>query len=144
MYKHLGHKVLCTAYYKKIHDGVHIICYDKDGMFCTDMNEVEKACGYTRNGTEKELFFEGDGIGKELYELKRKDFCGVCVGEIVLPITEFLYSDTDYHYDGSEYKAIGKSVRNTCECYIIYYANNRKRYVPKEFCTFIPWCEEYE
>ncbi len=137
MYEYLGRKALCSAYYKKIYDGVHIRFYDKDGQFCNEVNKAEKACAYTSKGEEKELFFEGDGVGKELYELANKEFTGVCVGEIQLPITEFLYTDTNYHYDGSEYNVVCKSVRNTCDCYIIFYANNRKRYVPKDCCVFL-------
>lgn len=144
MYKYLGFKAKCSAYYKKAHDGVHITLYDKDGMFCNEFYKAEKACACTRTGEEKELFFEGDGIVKELYELQYKDFKGVCVGEKVLPITEFLYTDIGYHYNGEDYQFVGKSIKDTCECYIVYYANNKKRYVPKSFCTFIPWCEEYE
>lgn len=144
MYKYLGFKAKCSAYYKKAHDGVYITLYDKDGMFCNEIYKAEKACACTRTGEEKELFFEGDGIGKELYKLKYKDFIGVCVGEIELPITSYLYTDTDIDWTGREYRVVSKSIRETCECYIIYFANNRKRYVPKSFCTFIPWCEEYE
>ena len=136
MYEHLGKKVLCKGYYKKVNDGVHIVCYDKDGQFCTDFNKIEKACGYTKTGKEKELYFEGDGIGKVLRELKEDWFTGVVVGETFLPITEYLYTDTDYHYNGEEYYTIGKSIRKADECYIVYFANNRKRYVPKDCCEF--------
>ena len=137
MYEHLGKTALCKAYYKKVNDGVHITCYDKDGLFCTDFNKIEKACAYDRHGKETELFFEGDGVEKKLRELTEKRFVGVCVGEIVLPITEYLYADTDYHYNGEEYYTIGKSIRDACECYIVYYANNRRRYVPKDCCEFL-------
>lgn len=136
MYEHLGKKALCKGYYKKVNDGVHITCYDKDGQVCTDLNKIEKACGYTKTGEEKELYFEGDGIEKVLRELKEDWFTGVCVGETLIPITEYLYTDTNYHYNGEEYYVIGKSIREACECYIFYYANNRKRYVPKDYCEF--------
>ena len=137
MYEHLGKTALCKGYYKKVNDGVHITCYDKDGRFCTDYNKIEKACGYTTTGEEKELFFEGDGIEKVLREFAEKKFVGVCVGEVILPITEYLYTDTDFYWNGEEYKVIGKAIQQSCECYIIYYANNLKHYVPKEYCEFL-------
>ena len=138
MYEYLGKTLLCKAYYKKAKDGVHIICYDKDGRSCWEShNPIEKAYAYNRHGEETELFFEGDGVEKKLYELTGKHFVGVCIGEIVLPIIELLYADTNYHYNGEEYKVICKQIQKTCECFVVYYANNRKRYVPKLFCEFM-------
>lgn len=139
MYEHLGKTLLCKAYYKKAKDGVHIVCYDKDNQYCDiSHNSIETAFAYDRNGKETELFFEGDGIEKVLRELVEGNwFMGVCVGETVLPITEYLYADINYHYNGEQYYAIGKQIQETCECYIVYYANNRKRYVPKDCCEFV-------
>lgn len=143
MYEHLGKTLLCKAYYKKAKDGIHIMCYDKDGQFCSDFNKIEKAYAYDRHGEETELFFEGDGVEKKLRELIEGNwFAGVCVGETVLPITEYLYTDVNYHYNGEEYYTIGKEIRETCECYIVYYANNRKRYVPKDCCEFLKGGDE--
>lgn len=138
MYENLGKKILCKAYYKKARDGVHIICYDKDGASCLVSNKpIENACAYDRHGQEIELDFEGDGVEKVLRELTEEWFTGVCVGETILPITEYLYSDTNIHWNGSESKVICKSIQETCDCYIVYYANNRKRYVPKDWCEFM-------
>ena len=138
MYEHLGKILLCKAYYKKVKDGVHIVCYDKDGLVCTGYNSIEAAFAYDRNGKETELEFVGDGIEKVLHELVEGNwFTGVCVGETVLPITEYLYADVDYHWNGEQYYAIRKQIQETCECYIVYFANNRKRYVPKDCCEFL-------
>ncbi len=143
MYEHLGKKVLCKAYYKKASDGVHIICYDKDGMSCLESHKpIETACAYNRHGEETELNVEGDGLEKVLRELTDMWFVGICVGETILPITEYLYADTNIHWNGSENKVICKAVQETCDCYIVYYANNRKRYVPKDCCEF--WKEGAE
>lgn len=138
MYEHLGKTLLCKAYYKKASDGVYIVCYDKDNQYCDiSHKEIETAFAYDLHGKETELFFEGDGVEKKLRELTEKHFVGVCVGETLLPITEYLYADTDYHYNGEAYYTIGKQIQETCECYIVYYANNRKRYVPKDCCEFL-------
>ena len=138
MYEHLGKKVLCKAYYKKAHDGVHITCYDEDGLFCsTSQKPIATAFAYDRHGKEAELCFEGDGVEKILHELIEKHFVGVCVGEKTIPITEYLYSDTNWDWIGREYKEIGKEIKDACECYVVYYANNRKRYVPKDYCEFM-------
>ena len=125
MYEHLGKTALCTAFYKKIKDG---ICIEWSG-------EEGDPAFVIRNGTKGEtLYFEGDGVIKTLYNLVNKKFIGVCVGEIVLPITELLFADiNDYPY----YPYIGKEIKQSCECYIIYYANNMKHYVPKDCCEFL-------
>ena len=137
MFEHLGQKVSCSAYYKKIHDGVHIRCYDKDGRFCNEVDKAEKACAYNSKGEEKELSFEGDGVNKVLYELANKEFNGVIVGETRLLVVEYLYTDIGYHYNGEEFRYISKQMQESCECYVVYYANNRKRYVPKDCCVFL-------
>lgn len=138
-FKELGKKVRCDGYYKKAKDGVFIACFDKHG-YITDgknKNEIDKAVSVDSDGWEQDLRFEGDGIDKTLYMLVRRQFEGICVGKITLPVTEYLYSDTTYNNIGYEFKFIGKQVTKTETCYVIYYANNRKRYVPCYYCKFI-------
>lgn len=127
MYEHLGKTALCTAFYKKTKDG---ICIEWSG-------EEGDPAFVLRNGIKGEmLHFEGDGVIKTLYNLVNKKFIGVCVGEIVLPITELLFADiNDAPYYENSY--IGKEIKQSCECYIIYYANNMKHYVPKDCCEFL-------
>ena len=135
----LGKKVRCDGYYKKAKDGVFIACFDKKG-YITDgknKNEIEKAVAVDSLGWEQELNFEGDGIDKTLYRLVKKEFDGICVGKVTLPITEYLYTDTGYNNIGYEFKFISKQITKTETCYVIYYANNRKRYVPYYLCRFI-------
>lgn len=135
----LGKQVKCSAYYKKVKDGVFIVCFDKNGYITDGANKrkIEEAVAVDTYGYEQALRFEGDGIDKTLYRLTDKTFTGVCVGKVIIPITEYLYCDTSYNIAGNEFKFVGKQVTKTCECYVIYYANNRKRYVPVEHCTFI-------
>ena len=117
---------ICNAFYKKIKDGICIEWSGEDG----------DPAFVSRNGIKsKMLHFEGDGVIKTLYELVSKKFNGVCVGEITLPITELLFTDT--HDDSYRYYSfVGKEIKRSCECYIIYYANNMKHYVPKDCCVF--------
>jgi hypothetical protein len=133
MYEHLGKKTVCTAFYTKAKDG---ICIDWSG-------EDGDPAFVSRNGIKGEmLHFEGDGVIKTLYNLVNKEFSGVCVGEIVLPITELLYTDIDYN-PYWEKSFVGKQIEQTCECYIVYYANNLKHYVPKECCVFVDVTDKY-
>ena len=127
MYEYLGEKALCTAFYKKTKDGICIEWSGEDG----------DPAFVSRNGIKGEmLHFEGDGVIKTLYKLVNKKFIGVCVGEIVLPITELLFTDiSDSYY--SQKTFVGKEIKQSCECYIIYYANNMKHYVPKDCCEFL-------
>ena len=137
MYENLGKKVSCKGYYKQVRDGVHIECFDEDNVNRAISDKpTAKAYSYDKNGTAMQLEFQGDGIEKTLRELTEISFDGVCVGETVLPIKEYLYSDTSYHPTGEEFGFIGKQITQTCECYVIYYANNKKRYVPKDYCDF--------
>ena len=130
MFEHLGRMAVCNAYYKKIKDGVHIECWDKDGIpFERSNKALEKAYAWNKDGMVKELLFEGDGIEKTLRTLVNKTFSGVCVGEVKLPITELLYADFTYDHNCVEQRFIAKEIKQSCECYVIYYANNRKRYV---------------
>ena len=138
-FKELGKKVRCDGYYKKAKDGVFIACFDKHGHITDgkNKNEIDKAVSVDSDGWEQDLRFEGDGIDKTLYMLVRRQFEGICVGKVTLPVTEYLYSDTTYNNIGYEFKFIGKQVTKTETCYVIYYANNRKRYVPCYYCKFI-------
>ena len=47
-----------------------------------------------------------------------------------------LYADFTYDWQGEEQRFIAKEIKQSCECYVIYYANNRKRYVLKDCCEF--------
>lgn len=138
MYEHLGKMAICKAFYKKVKDGVHIECWDKDGVpFERSNKPLETAFAWNKDGMVKELYFEGDGIEKTLHTLVNKNFSGVCVGEVKLPITELLYADFTYDHNCEEIRFIAKDIKQNCDCYIIYYANNRKRYVPKDCCVFV-------
>lgn len=136
-FKHLGKKVECTSYYRKVRDGIFIMCLDKNGMRYGANNQIENAVAVDSDGNGTDLEFCGDGIEKTLYNLVNKNFTGVCVGEKRIIVKEYLYSDFDYDWLGNEVKFIGKQIIDFCDCYIIYYANNRKRYVPKECCNFV-------
>lgn len=138
MYEHLGKMAICKAFYKKIKDGVHIECWDRDRTPSEkSYRGIEYAEAWNKDGFVKELHFEGDGIEKTLHTLVNKTFSGVCVGEVKLPITELLYADFTYNWQGEEQRFIAKETKESCECYIIYYSNNRKHYVPKDCCVFV-------
>lgn len=135
MFDKLGKKVCCSGYYKRIKDGLYIECYDKDNYLCADTGKsINKAVVIINGKIIKELDFDGSGEIKTLYKYTTKRFIGICVGEIKLCIKELLFANIGYHYNGEEYLYIGKTPTEIVDCYIVYYVNNRKRYVPKTKC----------
>ena len=138
MYQNLGKKVICSAFYKEARDRVYIDCYDKNNCSCNITGApISKAVAMRGSTVIKELNFEGDGVFKHLYTLVNKEFKGVCVGEVLLPVIKYLYSDTDCLPIGGEVNVIHTAVSKQCECYVVYFTNNRKHYVPKDCCTFV-------
>lgn len=76
---------------------------------------------------------EGDlDFLKTYYELTKKDFTGFAVGIKDICATGYLVVDTCFHYNGSEHLAIRKEPKDIYKCAIVYYGNNRKRFVPVE------------
>jgi hypothetical protein len=122
----LFQKVKCNGYLKKVHDGRFI-----------DMNKNEGGtfdCTYidtNKPDLDIECQYCGDlDFLKTYYERKEKRFVGVVVGFKDLVIDGFLTVETCYNWLDNEYTKIGKKPKTVETCAIVYYANNRKRYVP--------------
>ncbi|WP_317399727.1 hypothetical protein [Anaerotruncus colihominis] len=70
---------------------------------------------------------------KTYYAAVEKEFTGVLVGWREVVESAWLYADTDYRYDGSEFIHCGKQVRDRELCGIVYFRSGQKRYVPLRF-----------
>lgn len=122
----LFQKVNCKGYLKKVYDGRFIETFKNEGetLDCTyvDTNnpDLDIECQYC-----------GDlDFLKTYYKHKERKFTGVVVGFKDIVIDGYLTVDTSCNWNGCEYTKLGKQVNKTSLCAIVYYANNRKRYVP--------------
>ena len=119
-------KVKCNAYLKKVYDGKFIdVSQDDFKAIYTDYSNLDKL--YTESTCEGDLDFL-----KTYYEFKEKEFTGLVVGIKDVTATAYLVADTGYQYNGKEYIDVGKEAKDIYKCAIVYYGNNRKRYVPLE------------
>ena len=120
----LFNKVKCSGYLKRINDGKFIEVYKGD---------VDEAIYRNSNDENFEITSEACGdtdFLKTYYEVKEKNFKGFVVGFKTIILTAYLVADTDYDFIGREHLRIYKEPKERIECAIVYYSNNRKRYVP--------------
>lgn len=117
-------KVCCKAYYKKVCDGKYIQEVDTEkgkSYFLANSNEPESQWKETSTGES--------GHFKTYFERKEKAFNGIVVGFKWIVLTgwvEIEHNDNPYN----EYDYVCKTPNIIGECAIVYFANNRKRYVP--------------
>lgn len=121
----LFQKVSCYGYLKKIYDGRFIETFENEGktLDCTyvDTNnpDLDIQCEYS-----------GDlDFLKTYYEHKTKKFTGIVVGFTKVVIDGYLTVETVYDWNDNECTKLGKKPKTIEICAVIYYANNRKRYV---------------
>ena len=116
--------VECSAYLKKVNDGVHI------SLTYGEPNEDKSGTFHHADGSETKCQFEGDGVDKTYYTRKDAKFRGLVVGIKGIVAKGLLFTDTGYHYNGEDYGYVGKQAVETVRCAIVYYSDNKKRYVP--------------
>ena len=119
-------KVRCSSYLKKISDGRHLIPrVDGKGTIVSvdyfgEGDDVPDECECT--GSYEFL--------KTYYKREEANFEGMLVGTKTIITDGWLYADIAYDPFGSDYIYVGKAPNTKLVCGIVYYANNRKRYVP--------------
>lgn len=151
----LGKYVQCSAYLKKISDGV----------FIEQVKKGEKWCGFLAKGDcyiphrpdfddalmpegfdpfvdsfqvkciPEELLSPCDGSDdalKTYYKTITKDFKGYIVAVKDVVIDAYLSVDTYDTYGGGERHRIDKRPKTIVKCAIVYYALGKKRLVPLE------------
>lgn len=124
----LFQKVKCKGFLKKVWDGRFIETHPNEG-YTYD-------CEY-RDSNNPDLKIECEYCGdfdflKTYYEHKEKEFFGFVVGYKEIVATGYLTVDTDYDFMGREHTRLGKQPKDVCQCAIVYYANNKKRFVSIE------------
>lgn len=120
-------KVVCSSYLKKVNDGKFIQIYKGD---------IDEAAYCDSNDPNQERMSDCCGdhdFLKTYYMVKEKTFRGFVVGIKEIVVTAYLCADTCYHsYNSNEYLKVYKNPDRRIKCAIVYYQNNRKRYVPLE------------
>lgn len=119
-------KVKCTAFLKKVWDGKFIQVYkgDLDEAFYCDSNSPDKKIASDCCG---ELDFL-----KTYYKETKRSFTGFVVGTKDIVTEGYLVADTNYDFRGCERLDIYKYPKDVVKCAIVYFGNNRKRFVPLE------------
>lgn len=141
----LFQKVHCTAYLKKISDGVHIRFYNGDGTsydgnYPTDVNV--KAIAYNKNDEEiADLSeFSGQSVEKTYRARVEEEFNGFLVGFTRVRVKGIIGTDW---IDGpycQEHGFCFKEIREYPRVGVVYFKNNVKRYVlPEDMNTIMGW-----
>lgn len=124
----LGNFVRYDCYYVKDKNGIYI---DTNRNYeNTPTTQIEWAVAINENNEHTELNFEGDGIMKPLYRLKHGNGTGYVIDRRILPITEYLYSDTTSNWNGSEVRGIFRNYSELVDCVKVAYGMGKTRYVP--------------
>jgi len=117
--------VKCNGYLNKAKDSIWIeILSEKDTP-----DNIPDFCIW-KNGKAEDNDVED--IEKTYFELKEKVFNGFIVGYkdiIIKGILGASYEEPEY---GRDYIRLYKEPKEIIKCAIVYYGNNRKRYVPVE------------
>ena len=122
-------KVKCKGFYSKVHDGTYIFL-DTQNLKAAHMNS---------NAINTDCLVEEDvdRVEKIYYKHVNQNFCGVIVGFTNLVVTGYL----DVIYNDAVDVGVGiipeqffvqKNPKRVVKCAIVYYANNKKHYVPLE------------
>lgn len=125
----LFQKVSCKGYLKKVYDGRFIETFKNEGetLDCTyvDTNNPD---------LDIECQYSGDlDFLKTYYAYKEKQFTGMVVGFKDIVIDGYLTVENCETWSGRDCTKLGKQPKTVQTCAIVYYANNRKRYVPLNY-----------
>lgn len=151
----LGKYVQCSAYLKKISDGVFIEQVKKGERWCgliakgdcyiphrPDIDDFLMPEGfdplapyYMTQNIPEELLSPCDGSDdalKTYYKTIAKDFGGYVVAIKDVVVNAYLSVDTYCTYNGGERYKIDKRPNTTIKCALVYYALGKSRLVPLE------------
>ena len=120
-------KVKCKGFYSKVHDGTFIYI-DAQNLKAWHMNS-------NAIGTECFVEEDVDRVEKTYYKHVKQNFFGVIVGFKNLTVTGYLdviYNDAIDVGVGilPEQLFVQKNPNRVVKCAIVYYANNKKHFVP--------------
>ena len=134
MEKLLFKNVKCNAYLKKMNDGRFIeVDEDKNCTYIDTNNEkLDIVCTYCGD----------DEFLKTYYKIKKRNFEGIVVGIKDIVVSAYLCVDIYNAYDSSEHIKIFKNPNYAIRCAIVYFANNRKSYVPLDSLELLATSKE--
>lgn len=122
-------KVKCKGFYKRIYDGIYMYL-DQTTLTAYGINTN------LANGDNDGTFASDvDSIEKTYYEHKDANFTGVIVGYKDIVVTGYLDAEYQDFIDVGvgiippKYY-VDKRPKDIVKCAIVYYANNKKHYVP--------------
>lgn len=127
-------RVDCKSYYKKIKDGrfIYFIPERDSERECDEYYY----CGLDENGIPFEKECNADGARdflKTYYQKTEKPFRGIVVGVISLLIKAYLVAEyQEDPYSGRGFTQISREPEEMATVAIVYYGNNRKRFVSIE------------
>ena len=114
----------CKGFYKKMKAG-RFMFLDEETMTANEMDFSVTDTGIVKKDIES--------MEKTYYKHVNKNFKGVVVGFTDLVITGYLDAVYEYNdYNGNEKLYASKRAKDIVKCAIVYYANNKKHYVPLE------------
>lgn len=133
-------KVKCNGFLKPVNDG-RFIAVDQSALSASYMDTNKVEVEFNENTLETSLINDGtvgqcecEGIKeflKTYMQPVKQEFSGVVVGIKNIIVNAWLCANVFYSY-GKEYVGVYKEPNEVKECAIVYYANNRKHYVPLE------------
>ena len=123
-------RVKCKGYMKRINDGRHVI-HDDDGWWYIDNTKHMHPDSYETWTKKIEDIPTNKEFLKTYYERKEKEFYGVAVGIKKIIVSAYLGVE-NYNYDayGEKSDFVYKDPKETVQCIVVYYAQNKSRLVP--------------
>lgn len=128
--------VTCNGYLKKISDGRYIDVY-RGPHGNGAIQECTYVFGYDSEKCQEikqdvETYDGSRELLKTYYERKEKRFAGFVVGYKDIIETGWLVCDTADTWQGGEEIILRKEPEKITRCAIVYFSDNKKRYVPVE------------
>lgn len=128
-------KVRCKGFFKKVHDGKFLVLDDE--------RLIAEVCT-SKNGFDVEEIECGEETEKTYYEYVKKPISkGVIVGFVDLVVSGWIGCEWQDSVDVGigvipEKFYATKRPKEIAKCAVVYYANNKKHYVPLEDLEVMP------
>lgn len=131
-------RVKCRAYLREKKDGIYIEVRDKDGKVISPNRVTEPLSAYAVRydpWLEKpEIIadlsnWDGESVKKIYRERTEADFTGVVVGFKQIDRSGYIGTDWETPPYGREYGHFFKEIDDRPEVAVVYYRNNKKRFV---------------
>ena len=131
-------RVKCWAYLREKKDGIYIEVRDKDGKVIYPNRVTEPLSAYAVRFDPRleklEIIadlsnWDGESVKKIYRERTEADFTGVVVGYIRIDRSGYIGTIWETPPYGGEYGHLFKEIDDRPEVAVVYYRNNKKRFV---------------